>query len=231
MFFSKVPFLSEYGIFPFLCFLFRCVFQNSCPWPVLALPGLWGSLTGSHSEETVTVPQPWWARAGVLPWCSGWCRAWTAAAPSSLPTTAVGRPWPPLQTRLGGRGEKWRNLMTAQVCFWIEVQPWSFVFAAAWPSGVNGHWIQKVAWELLECLPGLVVSSAKWNKPNLSNIMFSVSKCYAATIILFSQSVIKYDSASPTVSQPQHNEGHEVEVSLSKQPRCFREVPECLLVP
>lgn len=98
-----------------------------------------------------------------------------------LPTTAVGRPTD--QTRLGRRGEKWRNLKTAQVCFWIGVQPWSFVFAATRPSGVNGHWIQKVAWELLECLPGLVVSSAKWNKPNLSTILFLWA---SATQLLFS---------------------------------------------
>lgn len=138
----------------------------------------------------------------------------------------------PLQTGLGGRGEKWRNLMTAQVCFWIEVQPWSFVFSATWPSGISGNSTQKVAWEWLPCL--VVSSSAKWNKPNSSNALF----LWASTkqLLLFSShrvwyQVIKYDSASPTVSQPQYNVGHDVEVSLCRHHCCFRDVPKCLLLP
>lgn len=144
--------LSVTGIF-FLNCLFSLnmeyslshIFQNSCPWPVPALPGLWASLTENHAEETVTMPQQWWAR--VCAEALGCSRALGGAEPEQLlcPRPCQPQLWadpgPPLQSRLGGRGEKWRSLMTAQVCFWIEVQPWSFVFATTRPSGVNGNWI------------------------------------------------------------------------------------------
>lgn len=126
--------LSVTGIF-FLNCLFSLnmeyslsrIFQNSCPWPVPALPGFWASLTENHAEETVTMPQQWWAR--VCAEALSCTRALGDAEPEQLlcPRPCQPQLWadpgPPLQSRLGGRGEKWRSLMTAQVCFWIEVQP------------------------------------------------------------------------------------------------------------
>lgn len=163
----SIPFLMSFSLMCFSKFLtLACASlsrtQSQPDWkPFWGDSGNATAMEGEVPEALSCVPALGDAEPGQL-LCPHLCQAQLWADPG-----------PPLQTRLGGKGEKWRDLMTARVCFWIEVQPWSLVFAATWPSGVNGNWIQKVAWELLAWLPCLVVSSsAKLNKPNLSNILF-----------------------------------------------------------
>lgn len=223
--------LSVTGIF-FLNCLFSLnmeyslshIFQNSCPWPVPALPGLWASLTENHAEETVTMPQQWWARvcAEALS-CS---RALGDAEPEQLlcPHPCQPQLWadsgPLCRVDLGEEGKNegvwWQHKFAFGLRYSLgplSLQPHDHLESMEFESRRILNQRIQMSWELLVWLPYLVFrSSTTWNKQNSSNILFLRASATQLLLFCFHRGmwyqVIKYDSAGPTASQPQYSEGH-----------------------
>lgn len=100
----------------------------------ILVPGLCQPFQDSESAWLKTILRRKWqchscGGRGLVPEALSCVPALGDAEPDQLlcPLLCQAQLGPPLQTRLGGKGEKWRSLMTAQICFWTEEQPWSFV--------------------------------------------------------------------------------------------------------